>query len=334
MRAVAPLAVVALATLASAVAASHDAALAPTGEHTTTPTEFAIAVGKAPLRVVNLQAGGSSPSPSPPPSPPPVTTARACTSHDVYTTLVEAMTVTSNISIVQDQDRAPGSQGSQVSVLIVLGVLSLGLLFFGTAFVQGTVAVTVFIVSFLFIYSVADNLSFDASRQADFSMCVMPLIMSAIAGLLFVLLTLCLIQRVVWTSFFLMGACIGGVLMYVIREIIVSSSPGVASDPAFRWYWLGTAVVALLLGLVAAAMKDVVLAVASITVGAYGVATFVCGIVPAAGGESLGGAAFIAIFIGAGALGALVQFMRNRREAEAKKPVAVSTGTDPLISDV
>jgi len=243
------------------------------------------------------------------------------------------MTLTQNLSIVQDQDRAPGDEGAQISVLIVIGVLSLGLLFFGSEFATATVATTVFIVSFLFVYSVSDNLSFDSSQTADFSMCVLPLIMSIMAGVLFALFALCLIQRIVWMSFFLMGACIGGVLMYVIREIIISASPGAASDPAFRWYWLGTFAVAVVLGLVAAALKEFVLAVAAIGVGSYGFATFICGIIPAAGGQSVGGAAFIAIMIGAAALGALAQFMRNRSKAEAKKPVSyTNSGTDPLMS--
>merc|ERR1719502_157694 len=202
----------------------------------------------------------------------------------------------------------------------MIGILSLGLLLFGSVFASAALATTVFLVVFWFVFGIADNSSYDPTLPASFSMCVLPFVLSIMSGILVALLCMCLIQKVVWMSFFIMGVCIGGICMYVLRDIIITANPSLATDPAFMWYWLATALVAIGCGGLAAWLKELVFVISSVAVGAFGMATFICGLIPVVGGEPVGGAAFVAIMIASGAIGGLFQYMYNKNKADSKKP--------------
>jgi len=238
--------------------------------------------------------------------------------------MTENMTISTARRESGEQD-----EPTQIVVLVLVGILSFALLLFGSAFATAALAGTVFLISFLFIFGISDNLAYDAAEPSSFSMCVLPLAMAVMAGVLVALLCMCLIQRVTSAAFFIMGVCIGGVTMYVIREIIVSASPDLANNSAFGWYWFATAVVAVVFGFMAAMMKDFIFFVSTVAVGAYGVATFICGIIPVAGGQSVGGAAFVVIMIGSAAVGATVQYACNKNKLDKKK---ASSAKDPLMS--
>lgn len=325
----------AAAVASAATAVPHPAldvsAVAPTVADKTTaevkaPAAMAVAASDGKMHVISLQ---TSPAPTPPPN-----TTHACTSHNVYVSLMEAMTMTQNLTIDSErpQNGAGTDEGAQIATLVAVGIVSLLLLIFGSSFATASLAATVFLVGFLFIFGIADNLSFDASEPSSFSMCVLPFVLALMAGALLAILCLCLVQKFASMSFFLMGVCFGGVGMYVLREIIVSASPSLANSPDFRWYWLGCAVAALLCGFLAAALKEVVFAVATVAVGAYGMATFVCGIIPVVGGEAVGGAAFVAVMVGAASFGGLCQYcLMKNKEAKTKEAIS-GTGKDPLMA--
>jgi len=311
-----------LALLAAAVEA-----VPATDGATLAPQDVATVAAAAPVASsaasISLQATPLTP-PSPPPPP------QQCTSHDVYLALMEAMTMTQNMTIsTQASARDAQDSGTQTTVLVLVGILSFCLLLFGSTFATAALAGTTFLISFLFVFGIADGAAYRPELPASFSMCVLPLAMAVMAGVLVSLLCMCLIQRMTSAAFFIMGACIGGVSMYVIREIIISASPSLASNSAFGWYWLATAVVALLFGFLAALAKDFVFFASTVAVGAYGVATFICGIIPVAGGQPVGGAAFVVIMIGSAAVGATVQYACAKNKKESKK---ASSGKDPLLS--
>jgi len=323
------LALAALVASAGAIPAPNDAALTPSpGEVSAAASKQATGASSVPLEVAvvsngkPLQVLGESVSMlQASPSPPPVTTPEACTSHDVYRGVLSAVTYTSNLTLteVNPQDKVSGDEPAQVTVLIVIGILSIALLLFGSTFVKSGLTVTVFLVSFWFIFGIADNLSYDSSQPATFSMCVLPLMLSIMAGALVSVTCLLLISKVEWLTFFLMGACVGTIAMYFIREIILSADPAQADSKAFAFFWLGVAAVAVLGGFLATLMKELIFVVATVAVGSYGFATFIIGLIPVVGGGTLGGGAFVGIMIGAAALGGLFQYMMSKNKQTAKQ---------------
>jgi len=329
LRVLAPLALVALAL---GVPAPQDATLTPTTDapagngaaapavqtasSSAPPDGVALSVGEGqPLRIISLQATNDT---SP---PPPVTTNAACTSHDVYIAVLEAVSISSEnmtiASAAQPQDVAPADQATQIVVLCAIGILSLGLLILGSTFMNAALGATLFLVSFWFAYGVADNVSYDSAEPATFSMCVMPFVLAVLAGALSATMALCLVQRYKWLSFFLLGASIGGIAAYLIRDVIIDAAPGIARTPGFRFYWLACAAVAVLFGLIAAWLKTVIYFVATIIVGSYGFSTFICGLIPVVGGSRVGSAAFIAIMIGSAAIGGVVQYLITKKDKPA-----------------
>ena len=111
---------------------------------------------------------------------------------------------------------------------------------------------------------------------------------------------------------------IGAVGGYIIRDIIIQVSPALAENQHFAFAWLGIAILALICGCLGSWLKDLVYAVATISVGSFGFATFVVGLVSTLGGTPLGTAAFIAIMAASAALGALVQYCLAQRSKKGK----------------
>ena len=64
----------------------------------------------------------------------------------------------------------------------------------------------------------------------------------------------------------------------------------------------------------AAWLKDIIFVVATVVVGGYGFATFVCGIIPVLGGAPMGSGSFIAIMVASATIGAVIQWMLSRKE--------------------
>ena len=72
--------------------------------------------------------------------------------------------------------------------LVAIGALSLGLLILGTKFMTGALAVTLFLVVFWFVFGIMDGLTWDEALPSSFSMCVLPLVLSLLSGILAFLL--------------------------------------------------------------------------------------------------------------------------------------------------
>ena len=312
-----------LCALAAAVPTTQHATIAPTDA----PSTIAVSSGAdSKLHVVHKAQTPTFMTPSPPPatfmtpSPPPGEGNAACTSHNIYDAIAQAVILTQNITITATTrgNEAGHSRTAQLIVLVAIGALSLGLLILGTKFMTGALAVTLFLVVFWFVFGIMDGLTWDEALPSSFSMCVLPLVLSLLSGILASISALCVVQRVVWLAFFLLGACIGAIGGYLMRDIIINVAPQLASNHYFAWYWVGVLVLALLCGAIGAWLKETIYTVTSIAVGSYGFATMICGIVPVVGGRPLGSAAFIAIMVASAAVGGVVQYMLMEKKEPAK----------------
>ena len=334
-RAVASLVLALLAAIARGVPTHPGAALAPPGGEagataatsastsaTSVPSEIALYRGEGlPLHVLSLNAALA---------PATVPAARlACTSHDVYLAVAQTMTIErthfNNMTARQAQEElASSDRTTQVIVLVLIGIISLCLLTLGSVFLVSALVFTLFLVVFWFVFGVADNLTYDSSLAPNVSMCVMPFVIAILCGIAFAVICLVIVQKVKWLSFFMLGACTGGIGTYIVRGIIVSASPSIASDPAFRWFWVSVPIVAIACGLIASWLKESIFIVATVIVGSYGVAVFVCGLVAVCTGVPLGSFSFVGIMVGSAAIGSVIQYAIKQRE----KPELASGNED------
>jgi hypothetical protein len=311
---------VALAALVSGVPTTPAAAPALDAS---SPIAAAAAAAPSTGEAVKLIERTYHPFTPPPPSPPP-NSSEACLSHDVYLAVLEAVTLAENVTLTGDADLATRDQVTQIVVLSILGVLSLALLLFGATFLTAALSITIFLTTFWFVFGLTDNLSYEDDTLASFSMCVLPMVLAVLCGVLGAVLAVCMVTKVKWLSYFLLGVCVGGVAMYLIRDIIIDTDPSLEGNKVFAWYWFATAAVACITGLLAAWMKTLIYHVATVLVGAYGIATFVVGMVPVCGGPALGSGSFVAVFFAASAMGAFVQYVMAKKAKPDEK-------MDPLV---
>ena len=333
--AVASLVLALLAAIARGVPTQPGAALAPPGgepansaatsatsEPASVHSDFALYRGEGlPLRVISLNAVSS------PDSTPAVH--QTCTSHDVYLAVAQTMAIEAthfnNLTARQAREElASSDRTTQIIVLVLIGIVSLGLLTLGSVFLISALVFTLFLVVFWFVFGVADNITYDSSLAPNVSMCVMPFVIAILCGIAFAVVCLILVQKIKWLSFFMLGACTGGIATYIARGIIVSTSPTIAADPAFRWFWVSVPIVAIACGLIASWLKESIFIVATVIVGSYGVAVFVCGLVAVCTGVPLGSFSFVGIMVGSAAIGSVIQYAIKQRE----KPELASGNED------
>jgi len=236
--------------------------------------------------------------------------AQSCLSHDVYVSVAQAFVAYNETTAAAAKPAS--EQVCQIVMLSIIGGLGVVVLLYGTRFTTCALAIMLFLIVFTFAFAVLDAAAYSADQSPSFGMCVMPMMMALLVGLLLSVLSLCLVQRVAWIAFFLLGAALGAVAMYLLRGVILAANPALATTVAFGWYWVGAALLTILAGVTAASLRKVVYVATCIVVGSFCIATFVAGIVLVAGGQPIGFGSYLGVMLGAALSGALIQYCQRR----------------------
>ena len=212
-----------------------------------------------------------------------------------------------NVSDTRYQVNEQSDHATRIIVLVCMLLISLLLLIWGTHFPTTSLTLIIFVVTFLFVYGIIDGAVYNQQWVSDFTMCVLPLVLAVLAGLLLAMAGVCFLHKVLWLSHFILGAALGGMGMYFIRAAVVSSNPALADNPEFAWYWVGLILISVISGVVAAYMKKLALAMVVVTIGSYGFAVSIAGFVTTGGADPIGIGWFIALVLAAAGISILLQ---------------------------
>lgn len=196
-------------------------------------------------------------------------------------------------------------------ILVALAAFGLLLLLLGAKLVRTVIALIASMTSFVaFLYLFDWALTVHASSDtAFFVACWLPLILAIVCSMITTAIVMYLIEKLQLeaVAFFVLGAGAGGFGMLVLRNFIVAASPGLATDPAFFWYWIGMGIVALICGIAAVCMRKAIFIIATCIIGSYLFSSALMGLMQmyVAGGVS--GWVFLALFFPLALLGAAVQ---------------------------
>lgn len=191
-----------------------------------------------------------------------------------------------------------------ITLFVTLGV-SLALLILGERLVNVVLIMTTAIASFcsslyLFIWACSGSTEF-------FVLCNLPFILACLLTLIVTGIVGYFVSRFPSLGYFIMGAAGGAFGMLLLRMFILAGNPQLGLDKNFKFFWLGLAGVAILVGIIAVKLKKAVFVSVTSLLGGYGFAVSLCGLIPAFGGPIPVNYVFFIIFGFTVVIGALWQ---------------------------
>jgi len=263
-------------------------------------------------------------------------TANFCLSTQVYDTLFDAAAASNR---VRRSTRFNGTQirlGSRFSpttstiVFCFLLVMSLILLFFGQylaipslgilAYVVTTVVM--FICLHILLAPTDEFMTYGPYSRAAFAPCMFPVAGAIGIGLILAVLLVCVATMIAWVASAIFGFVLGGIAMYLLRNIIVAAVPAVLEDHAINFFWVGALVVALASGIASAlcvskdGSKSFIIILASSGAGGYGTALALSSLVNLYVGEGFASLYVLVTFLCLALTGFLFQYFLTGDDAK------------------